>query len=343
MKSYMRQCVCCLALMFLVASAHAAVFEGLYEAEVPDPGTEPEAQDTAFREALALVLTRMSGQRDIALRAEATPILENARGYVQQFGSTEDHKLRVSFDGAALQTDMTTYRLPQWGRDRPATLLWLGVDYSGGTRKLLGADDESEILRAVVGSANERGVPLVLPLMDSVDRENLGFVDVCGRFADKIQAASARYQADAVLAGCARRSSTAGLTVDWELYFGDGRQRWSGRVGNGIHKVADTFAATFADRAEGPGSEVMLAVSGVDSFRIYGHVTRYLSNLTLIEKVTVDEVVGHTVRFRVSVRGDIRRLEDAMAVGRLLERLPSPLPEPGAIPLRPTLSYLYRP
>ena len=343
MKHYLRHGICTLALMCLGVAGQAAVFEGLYEAEVPDPGTELEAQDAAFREALGLVLTRMSGQRDVALRAEAAPILDNARGYVQQFGSTEDDKLRVSFDGAALETDMAAYRLPRWGSHRPATLLWLGVDYSGGTRALLGADDESEILRAVTVSANERGVPLILPLMDSVDRENLSFVDVCGRFADKIQAASARYQADAVLTGCARRRSTAGLAVEWELYFGGGRERWSGRVANGIHRVADTFAATFADRAEGTGSEILLLVSGMDSFRTYGQVYRYLANLTLIEKVSVDQVSRQTMRFRISILGDIRRLEDAIAVGRLLERLPTPPPDPGAVPLQPTLSYLYKP
>ena len=343
MKRYLRRGVCTAALLCLGVAAQAAIFEGLYEALVPDPGAEPEAQDEAFRQALALVLTRMSGQRDIALRPEATPILDNARRYVQQFGNTGDAQLRVSFDGAALEADMAAYRLPRWGSDRPATLLWLGVDYSGGTRELLGADNESEVLRAVTMSASERGVPLVLPLMDSVDRENLSFVDVCGRFADKIQIASARYQADAILAGCARQTATSGLIVDWELYFGGGRERWSGRVGNGIHRVADTFAATFADRAEGPGSEIMLRVSGMDSFPVYGRVYRYLANLTLIDTVAVEQVSGQTVSFRVSIRGDVRRLEDAIAVGRLLERLPTPLPDGVVVPLMPTLSYLYKP
>lgn len=342
-KNYLQKSLCSLALMCLGATAHTAVFEGLYEAKVRDPGSDPDAQEAAFRSALALVLVRMSGQRDVMLLSEAAPILENASRYVQQYGGTDDGKLRVSFDGATLETDMAAYRLPRWGSDRPSTLVWLAVDYSGGTRKLLGADDKSEILRVVGVSANERGVPLILPLMDSVDREKLGFVDVCGRFPDKIQAASARYQADAVLSGCARRTSSAGLVVEWELYFGGARERWSGRVGNGIHRVADTFAATFADRAEGPGSQIVLMVSGMDSFHAYGQVSQYLTNLTLIDKVSVEEAFGQTVRFLVAVRGDIRRLEDAIAVGRLLGPLPAPLLDPGAVHLRPTLSYLYKP
>lgn len=305
-----------LCLAAAAASAEAARVEGLYQAEARFDGD----RDAAFREALGVVLVRITGRRDVTDRPEVAPLLANAATYAQQYSQPAQDRFWAAFDGAALERELGQIRQPVWGTERPSTLLWIAVDAGGGKRFVVASGDELEeeaaVREEILVAARRRGVPMVFPLMDAEDRAHASFAEVWGGFEDSILAASARYGADAVLVGR--------LAMDdlghgrWTLNAADGIERWSGGIAESIDRLADLFAARFAVVSSGESRAVRLAVTGVNSIEDYGRISRFLGSLTAVESLGVETVEGDTIAFRVSLRGEPETLDEAIRLGGLL-------------------------
>jgi hypothetical protein len=306
----------------VVAPAEGARVTGLYQAEVAFEGD----REQAFRDALAAVLVRMTGRRDIAARPEVAPLLGNAAAFAQQFSQPAPDRMWAAFDGAALERELTQLGQPVWGPDRPTTLLWIAIDGGGGKRFVMAAGEEFEqeapIRAEILAAAEERGVPVVFPLMDAEDRALASFPEVWGGFDDSILAASARYGADAVLVG--RLSLDDPGHGRWGLLEAGDAQRWAGGIGQSIGRLADQFAARFAVVSSGETRVVRLAVSGIDSIADYGRISRFLGGLTAVEALSVESVEGDQLVFRAALRGEAAALDEAVRLGGLLR------PEPGA-------------
>jgi uncharacterized protein len=305
-----------LALWFAGGPADAARVEGLYQAETSFDGD----RDAAFREALGVVLVRITGRRDVTDRPEVAPLLANAAAYAQQYSQPAPDRFWAAFDGAALERELGQLGQPIWGTERPSTLLWIAVDAGGGKRFVVASgdelDEEAAIREELLAAARSRGLPTVFPLMDAEDRAHASFAEVWGGFEDSILAASARYGADAVLVG---RLATDDLGHGrWTLYAADGIERWNGGIGASIDRLADLFAARFAVVSSGESPVVRLEVAGVDSIADYGRISRFLGGLTAVESLGVETVAGDTIVFRVSLRGQPETLDEAIRLGGLL-------------------------
>ena len=296
--------------------AGAASVAGLYEAETAFEG----AREAGFRAALAQVLVRITGRRDVVDRPAIEPLLDNAAAYVQQFRQPGPGRLWAAFDGVALERELARLGLPVWGAERPGTLLWIAVDAGGGQRFVVASGDEapaeSAIREQALEAAARRGIAVVFPLMDAEDRAKASFAEVWGGFEDSIRDASARYGVEAVLVG---RLAADDLGYGrWTFYGVDGVARWSGDVGESIDRLADRFAARFAVMTSGAAREVRLAVSGVETIADYGRVSRFLSSLTAVERVGVERVEQDRVIYRIELRGGADALGEAVRLDGLL-------------------------
>lgn len=303
----------------LVPAARAVTFADLYEAEVPVESQAAEQRSEAVQRALSTVLVRVTGRREVAADEALSGLVDNAERYVQQFGYTADEKLRVGFDGTALRSALLDAGQPVWGSERPATLLWLAIDSGSGRRSLVGADSESDVVELLESVASQRGVPLLLPLLDSEDLARVSFSDVWGGFDEAILAASERYGADAVLVGRAGRSVDGRLLVRWILHFRDQREEWRSTLEDGIQHTADRFAEIFAPAGDRTLRALRVDVSGIDGLRAYGTVSQFLESLTLVQSVGVEEVADDRIVFRVALRGEQATLDRAISLGHILE------------------------
>ncbi|NGX15540.1 DUF2066 domain-containing protein [Wenzhouxiangella sp. XN24] len=308
-----------LATAFVLGFGHpagAASVAGLYEAEAAFEGE----REAGFRAALAQVLVRVTGRRDVVDRPAVEPLLDDAAAYVQQFRQPGPGRLWAAFDGVAVERELARLGLPVWGVERPGTLLWIAVDAGGGERFVVASGDEvpaeSAIRQQVLDAAARRGIPVVFPLMDAEDRSRASFAEVWGGFEDSIRDASARYGVDAVLVG---RLSADDLGYGrWTFYGADGVARWSGDVGASIDRLADRFAARFAVVTTGAAREVRLAVSGVETIADYGRVSRFLGSLTAVERVGVERVEQDRIVYRIELRGGADALGEAVRLDGLL-------------------------
>ena len=170
-------------------------------------------------------------------------------------------------------------------------------------------------------TAELRGIPLVLPLMDTEDLVEVGIADIWGGFNDPVVAASARYGVDAVLIGRARVIDAESVQVRWTLLLDDEQFDWKGDITEGPHGLADRFATRLASSVSG-ARQIRFSVTGIDTFSQYGAVANYLKTMAIVESCEVQRVSGGSVIFDLTVRGDEARLARTIALGRMLQPVP---------------------
>lgn len=311
-------------------SSHAARFEDLYTVVVPADNEADNPLEVATERALGELFVRLTGQRGAGANPAVFPILEAADRYIEQWGYQTAEDIVVTFDGAAVEAELRRLNLPIWGTERPLTLLWVAYDPGNGRRQLLGVEpEESEDqrdrlawLREIIeATAAERGIPMLLPLLDDEDSAALGVADVWGGFNDRIEAASRRYGADAVLLGRIRTSGGANA-ARWSLLTGDDFRERRGTIRDGIDWLADTYARQYA--VTGRAERRRVLVSEINSFDDYARVMAFMEQLSLIESLAVEEVVDDTVLLSMKIRGDAQVLQRAMTLGSVLRPVPPP-------------------
>lgn len=325
-------CGISLLLSISIASTAAAVeVPGLYSAEVAFDKDAKNPRDDAYRAALAEVLRKVSGA-ELGRNFEAIEqMFPNADAYVTQFRPTEDDTLRVSFDGEAIEQVLRRNGQVVWGNDRPLTLVWLAVDWGQGQREIIAADDPERSARAsrsinrnsrlrerLLDIAERQGLPIAFPLLDTTDLQSLTISDIWGAFDERILAASERYDARSILVGRIRASSSQ--SNRWSYFFGGDDRSWTGDPETIVTRIADMLAAELAVGGNAPLEVVGLNVAGVESVDAYGAVQEMLSEVNLIERFHISQVVGDTVSYEVEVRGGAQRLRRALRFTSLLEQ-----------------------
>ncbi len=318
----------------------AATVEDLYSVTVTRSqelaaGQAPRTQEDEIRFALGQLLPRVTGRLDAALEPALADMLQNARSYIVQSGLLDRETLLVMFDARAIEAALVARNQPIWGPERPLTLLWLAIDTGQGERGILSAGEaltdispEFLELRAnfreeLTTVAEERGLPLSLPLMDLEDMAALTFIDIWGGFTDQLRQASSRYGADAVLSGRARVSAF-GVNVQWTLLKDGGQFALGGTsMRDGLNRLADFYAAEFS--TFGGVRATLITVLGVETLDDYGRIMRYLESLSLLESVGVEEFVDGALSVRVDARGGTAVLERVLGLSTLLTPTAGPL------------------
>ena len=305
--------------LLAAAPAFAVTVPDLYEISLP-VGT---SKDTAFSDALKAVVVRVSGRRDAAVRLG--PALNNPRQYAQRFGVSSDNVLEVGFDSVAVDRLLTGAGLPVWGRERPQTLVLLSIENAAGSSYWVDNRANAADREAVARVARQRGLPIVWPDMDSQDRNQV----TAGTPAALLQVA-ARYNANAALLGMGHRDAAGGMSVRWTLASEEGPGESTGSVEDGVHLAADTFARIYSASGSSLDS-VALEISGIANLGTYASALNYLEAMTVVRSVSVEQVAGDTMRFRLAVRGDAAMLRRALALdGKLIPITPADATAPPA-------------
>ena len=279
----------------------------------------------ALARAMRAMLVRLTGLR----RPEESPGVKDALAgperFVQQylFESGSDYDLIVKFDEGAVDALVERLGLGRWSRVRPRVIVWFAVEDEQGRKFYV--DSASRAAAAIDGPASERGMPFILPLFDIEDRITLPVSTLWGGFPEPIQRASRRYAGDAVLAGRAYRGETGLWKARWTLFgeltreFRTDGESLETAIAEGVHQVADRFAARFARRGEASASaRVAITVAGVEQLEDYARLLRYLASIDIVEEVQVARVETSRVRFVLRARGGRPALAELIALGRTL-------------------------
>ena len=338
-----------LASLVLCSPVVAVELPTLYTAEVPYDREASDPRADAYETALQEILLRVSGSGLASNRDAVAELFPNPASYVMQFRPGAGETLWVSFDGQAIERTLRNAGQTFWGPERPLTLVWLAVDWGQGTREIVAADDpdrtqhqsrsidRNRLLRErVLEIAERRGLPLVFPLLDTTDLQSVTFADIWGGFDELILDASERYDANSILIGRIRPSSSQASR--WTYHFSGEEMALNGPPEAVVGQIADLLAAEFAVGGDVPVETVTLNVSGIASVMAYGSVQQMLKDVSLIEKFAVTEVSGDRVSYRVDVRGGADRLGRALRFSGLVEQESMDPSQPAAM-----LEFFYSP
>lgn len=311
-------------LIFMAAWSGPAV--AVTRVDLYSESVEVEARDYAarlkgYQEALVRVLVRSTGRRDIASDKGIAGLLKDPNRLVLQYRFLEDGRMNVSFDGPVIERFLSANQLTLWSRERPRTLIWLAMDNGTGARTLVGGEQAAQAKEFLEGLAMARGLPVVFPIMDSIDMAAVPFADVWGGFTDKVMEGSERYQPDAVLIGRALRDSAGYWTVRWSLHFDGQVQTFNGTIDDGVQVSADWFARQFAIQLDSGPSQVRMHIIGIEDVEEYGRVQAYLGELSMVRSVSVFQASADDVVFDLTLGSNPDVLRRAMALNRTLVQL----------------------
>ena len=320
------------AALCLCAAAAAVEMGSLYSVQVPLDPEDLGSRDFAYQTALTEVLVRVTGTTAVTESEQIAELFPNPARYVLEYRTGADNTLVVSLDGPAIENVLRQAGASIWGSERPLTLIWIAVDWGLGEREIVAADDpermpgdarsidRNRLLRErVTEVARRRGIPVLFPLLDIEDLENVSFSDIWGGFDDLLLLASERYQAETVLVG---RIRTESLNMNrWTWYLGDERVHWTGSTEEVVNLLADTLAARFVIDSRSPLETIRLTISGVDSVNAFGQVQRYMENLRGIDEIKIDTVAGDRIIYEIKIQGGMERLQRALELSTMLEQI----------------------
>lgn len=312
----------------LSTGLRAATFEDLNIVTIEPNLESQETRSDSIQRAMAQLLTRMTGRREAAAYPELGPLVDGAVGYMTEYGVLEGRRIRVGFNASAVTRALESANWPVWGAERPMTLLWIAVDFGNAQRAVLAAGPrepsifpeldefmdgvEEEVLRV----ADERGLPVTLPLLDLEDQQAISFVDIWGGFESTVERASERYAADTVLVG--RIAVTEyGPEVRWTaLQDGRGRMIVASTIREGLDWIADQYASEYS--IIGGARLARISILGVEDVNDYLRVMSHLNTLSVLQTVDVEEYADDVLTLRVAARGDNRVLERVLTLGGVL-------------------------
>jgi hypothetical protein len=166
--------------------------------------------------------------------------------------------------------------------------------------------------------------------MDLTDTLNIKFADLYGLFSQDIEMASARYDADAVLAGRIDKSGS-GYQADWLVLFKGERIRVE-RVEGSLNEVIAAGLTAVSNRLSAQYAYV-LDPSSVDNLQVqvldvsdastFAAIESYLEGINLISRLTLDSLTEEGVTFNVQVNGDQMQLVDSLELDGKLVPVPA--------------------
>ncbi len=324
----------CLVAFFLLLTlagfSRAVVVQGLYSQTVSVTGKDARDQDEAMEDALAGVLVKVSGHEDVLTNQKIREALSKPENYVQKFGfhsgtpgRGQQQYFQADFDEQAINHLLRSAGLAIWGSNRSSTIVWLALD-NAGRRAIINASGGLAMAFAI--DFQDRGLPVLFPLMDVDDSDAISVVDIWGGFNDKVRRASQRYGSESILTGR--------LTQKGELYSGrlillfrgtlaktatvEGLDA-AGVAQSAASLVGSTLSGHYAVAAsQSAGNAVSVVVENVTTLEAYAALGEYLERITAIRDVSLRKADGATVELVLAVDGSQNQLEEALALGRRL-------------------------
>lgn len=307
-----------LLLCLLALPVKAMTNVDLYKAQVVLPAGK-NAEELARRQALEQVLIKVSGQRNVSKNEVIQKALAKSNQYISQFGYGEwqgKRTLVLGFNNQLIHNLLTQAQLTLWGSQRPVLLVWLAEE-ENYDRSIIWEQSGSTLTKQVRFSAEQRGLPVSIPVGDFDDITAISVPDLWGGFVRPIAEASSRYPSDSVLVAKVVRLAGGDVKLYWQLFNDEptsmltsqrlpieGRTQGSeaDAIATMMNTVSDYFAKQYAVRLGGESDEgVTITVLDVNSPEDFFHLEGVIKKLSSVANVQVNQLKGNEVTFSVSL------------------------------------------
>ncbi len=330
--------LCLILLMSTALPAAAQTIKHLYQAEVPVNGRGQAVRAKALQQALKHVLMKLSGQREWLQRPEVRKQLTQAdplvQGYVyesrpQAPGALPQSVLVVNFHPADVRAFMQRLHIPLWSADRPLVLVWLALASEG----LASQEDQPHLFDALLKAAEQRGLPVLLPLLDLADRQQMKASQMMSLKAEDIWQSAERYKPDVVALVEVKPLNNQWVS-DWKVYTHSSSLDWQEQKGSmqaalevGIGHLTDKLAAQtqLADLSSQAIESLELRIDNVNSYQDYARIYKYLQALGMVTSVELKHTQPGQLLLALQARGGAVGFQQATQLNEVL--IPAPVAE----------------
>lgn len=317
-----------------MAPAHAEKMRDLYTASWPVDDQSEKARNRALSNAFSQVLVRASGHKKVLNSSAIKSSLSDAGSFMRLYSykklSLEEQRiykkpllLKVNFEPNAISDLLKSAGQPIWSDNRPSGVYWILVD--DGSRKIAADGQDGEAIAARRAATN-RGLPIVLPLMDLEDKGAVSASDISGKFLEPLKKASKRYGSDYVALGTVTKAA-GGWSGNWVVDLGNDTMRFTTKgnsssvaVSKMIDRVANKLANRLAVVLNGQAQTDYLLVDGLYDLESYAKAQSILKNVSMVKNVNAVAVADNQVLFELELLSARQYLVDALAVSSNLRR-----------------------
>jgi hypothetical protein len=352
-------------LSFLCVTAQAAVVSGLYNASVKIQDQSSTQQQQAAKKALAEVLVKVSGNRQLLQDDVIKRYLNRADDLLLSYQfERKDAGLfyNAEFDINKVEGIIRSTGFPLWGKHRPQTLIWLALeDKNTRVRTLISDNATDSFVDIAKQTAKKRGIEINFPILDLADVQQVSVYDVWSSYSQSLVLASERYAPEYVmsarmyyrhqeLADQQQQSLNAPMPLEpvvaniWVIEWMLTRQGAfeSGEITaliaeTAVQNMVETLADALANKYSISGLQdnsadniSLVKIANVHSLTAYVEVLTFLRDLSMVVDVTLIEQQGDTATFKLQLFGARENLDEAF---KLDSRLRFPLDSFGQ-PLR---------
>lgn len=318
-------------LAILVNNVQAARVSSLYKAEVPVTSQSAQDRTQALSDAMAQVLIKVSGNSQIIDNPNIKSRLSNAAHYMQEFGystlnnSTHPYRLDVKFDSDGVNKLLRSASASIWGVNRPLILTWVALEVPNHSAEIIDNSSQSEIKELFKHDADRRGLPVIFPVMDVADLNQVNANDIAAMTIPTLQNAAKRYRSDAILI-LRLVQSAEGYSATAKLVMGNEQEDWTltqktlaevlkAVVDNVTDKLAGRYATVVTNTVQG---RLAIKVKGISQQNDYAELTYYFQHLPHVAKAQVVRISGDEVFFNVSLRGTRESFMQILSLGNKL-------------------------
>lgn len=327
-----------LVFSLLSASLSALEVNDLYQANVVVDSQDRAQREQAIKKALAGVFLKIGGKKSALSHDVLQKAQKKASRYVSQYRyqrKDEQLSLVVSFNEDKVNDLFKEANLALWGSLRPQVLLWL-IDEQGTSRSIVASNADSIIPLSVNDFSIRRGLPIVMPLMDLTDSEQVVLSDFWGYFHEQVQEASLRYSADTVVvmrvSDSTLVSDTGGITpktldevscgllceeqeiilpkvLDWKVYTQGAlyTQQYQGvdkvtLITQGLSDITELIYQSYA-LSTSAENDFVIEVQNVTSLKGDTQLFDFLIDLSAVNAVTLISAKDNVRQFKLDLIG----------------------------------------
>ncbi|MFT6058399.1 MAG: hypothetical protein ACJAS2_002697, partial [Pseudohongiellaceae bacterium] len=257
---------------------------------------------------------------EIATRPGVFPVLTAAVTAAPK----EQRFINVDFSATLINELLLEAEIPVWDSNRPSVLVWMALQDEVGDRSLLSSETNSEIVKLIRDFADERGLPIIFPVLDFEDRRNVTEDTIWSLDESVVKQASERYGADSIMSGRLHFTAGGDLVGVWQFIFQDQILRFDGYdkelmpyLSAPLDKITTQLASYFAIVPETSDFEIVqLRVDGVGTLQAYSSLMTYVNALGLVESATTIALDGERLDLSLSLLGNPNQLAELIALDR---------------------------
>jgi hypothetical protein len=310
-------------LLIFSSLVYAIPAASLYQITIPAPSESQDDLQKTLPEALIQVMIKVSGNSKIAQSSFLQAQLPQAASFVESYTylhTSEGLALQVQFARKAINQLIRQTGDQIWDDQRPLTLIALvAQDPSGPT--LLNSQANSPLINVLQQNAERRGLPILLPLMDIQDMQDITQDDVSNLNVDGVLKVAHRYGAKNILEGRIYPVADNQWRGVWLFVSEEKNIQWQIQGNSAEQVIANTFdklANTLVSRVTkeehlvSGKQQVLLHITQVNGLQDYADIIKYLRGLGPVANINVINVAPDNIDVEVNIEGGVEALNDVL-------------------------------